>query len=485
MSLKIILSSSGLKNLVSDNYQSDDEFCFIFGDRKLPMKKIFAEFISPAVSRLHQADPTISFLSTTDLFQSPEKANSQFSKNIFNEKTISYLKQISAGYSIEITEDQIFNMQIISILLGNEELFYKINDIYSNNADVESIDNYLQQLQFFYYCSRPFNHHFNYANAIEYLSGHFYSIDKEKLKQLPRSILLSIISSPQLRIENEDSLLDFVQEIFDEKDKDDEDIGINEFYEQIDFLSLSEEKFHEFLEKFEINEITQTIWTKLCRCFYINYLASLCEKDEERYSKNETFESPYKNSEKPPETSEKGDDKNEFNFNGSNHFNGIIHHFLNEGENGLLEKVEVTSSSKFIGSPSNVILLDDKLKYFMSDDRPNNWIKYDFGQFKVRPSHYSIRTWDNGKRGGHLKNWCIEGSNTDSDDDWKLLDSRNDVTVLDNNNAESTFHIQENLDENECFRYIRLRQTGSNMSGNNYLILNALEFFGSIIPNHL
>ena len=331
MSLKIILSSSGLKNLVSDNYQSDDEFCFIFGDRKLPMKKIFAEFISPTVSRLHQADPTISFLSTTDLFQSPEKANSQFSKNIFNEKTISYLKQISAGYSIEITEDQIFNMQIISILLGNEELFYKINDIYSNNADVESIDNYLQQLQFFYYCSRPFNHNFNYANAIEYLSGHFYSIDKEKLKQLPRSILLSIISSPQLRIENEDSLLDFVQEIFDEKDKDDEDIGINEFYEQIDFLSLSEEKFHEFLEKFEINEITQTIWTKLCRCFYINYLASLCDKDEERYSKNETFESPDKNSEKPPETSEKGDDKNEFNFNGSNHFNGIIHHFLNEG----------------------------------------------------------------------------------------------------------------------------------------------------------
>ena len=53
-----LLSSAGLKNLVQNQNYGDD-FKFIFGEHEIQMKNIFAEFISPYVSQIHQSDPTI------------------------------------------------------------------------------------------------------------------------------------------------------------------------------------------------------------------------------------------------------------------------------------------------------------------------------------------------------------------------------------------------------------------------------------------
>ena len=55
----VIISSSGLKNVVLNKYREEDDFTFVFGEEKFRMKNIFAEFISPVVSHLHQTDPTI------------------------------------------------------------------------------------------------------------------------------------------------------------------------------------------------------------------------------------------------------------------------------------------------------------------------------------------------------------------------------------------------------------------------------------------
>ena len=52
------LSSAGLKNLVQNQSYGDD-FKFIFGEHEIKMKNLFAEFISPYVSQIHQSDPTI------------------------------------------------------------------------------------------------------------------------------------------------------------------------------------------------------------------------------------------------------------------------------------------------------------------------------------------------------------------------------------------------------------------------------------------
>lgn len=52
-------------------------------------------------------------------------------------------------------------------------------------------------------------------------------------------------------------------------------------------------------------------------------------------------------------------------------------------------------------------------------------------------------------------------------------------TSLKDFNKDSTFEFQQS----ETYSYIRLRQTGTNHYGNDYLVLSYLDFGGFIIPN--
>lgn len=72
----------------------------------------------------------------------------------------------------------------------------------------------------------------------------------------------------------------------------------------------------------------------------------------------------------------------------------------------------------------------------------------------------------------------IKGSNTDSSNDWTILDTRSNITSLDNPSAVQTFEIQI-IDE--FYRYLRIRQTGCDTAGSHFLTLSSLEYFGSII----
>ena len=53
------ISAEGLKNIVFNNSCGDDDFVFIIGKHEIRMKKIFADFISPRISQIHQVDPTV------------------------------------------------------------------------------------------------------------------------------------------------------------------------------------------------------------------------------------------------------------------------------------------------------------------------------------------------------------------------------------------------------------------------------------------
>lgn len=118
--------------------------------------------------------------------------------------------------------------------------------------------------------------------------------------------------------------------------------------------------------------------------------------------------------------------------------------------------------------------------HFWSLSHTNAWLKYDFKDRKVHPTFYSIRTYSAGIGNSHLRSWVIEGSNTNNDNDWKVLDSRNNMTCLNNTDAEVTLKITENLDENESFRFLRFHQTGQNYKNGFSLAISALEFFGSL-----
>ena len=100
---------------------------------------------------------------------------------------------------------------------------------------------------------------------------------------------------------------------------------------------------------------------------------------------------------------------------------------------------------------------------------------------KVHTTHYSIKTWGLPQGNSHMKNWVFECSKSDKDDDWKILDSRKDQKCLDKSSAENTFEIQNKLEDNEYYRYIRIRLTGVNSRHTFQMVINSLELFGTIM----
>lgn len=88
---------------------------------------------------------------------------------------------------------------------------------------------------------------FNDTQIIDFISSHFYMINQNKLLTLPKSIIYSIISNPKLIIESEDSLLDFINQVFtntnDANTEDDKFNNIFLFYENIEFSQLTDTTF--------------------------------------------------------------------------------------------------------------------------------------------------------------------------------------------------------------------------------------------------
>jgi hypothetical protein len=95
------------------------------------------------------------------------------------------------------------------------------------------------------------------------------------------------------------------------------------------------------------------------------------------------------------------------------------------------------------------------------------WVCWDFGQFRVRLTNYTIQS-------RYLKSWTLEWSQDAKT--WEPLDRRTDSLDFKGSNTVS-FAISGSL---TC-RFIRLIQTGPNHYGHNILRLHAFEVFGKLM----
>jgi hypothetical protein len=136
--------------------------------------------------------------------------------------------------------------------------------------------------------------------------------------------------------------------------------------------------------------------------------------------------------------------------------------------------VEITASSvdrSYYGlAPWNVADLRNQNLVFWSETEPDQWICFDFKTIRIRPTHYTIQTYD---RECHLKNWVIEGS--DDGVSWTEIDRRENNRDLKKEFAVKTFTVSRS----GSFPRIRLSQIGPNHYGNNELAFAAFELFGS------
>jgi hypothetical protein len=105
----------------------------------------------------------------------------------------------------------------------------------------------------------------------------------------------------------------------------------------------------------------------------------------------------------------------------------------------------------------------------------NNWICYDFKKRRIMPTHYTIRTKENGSFGHHLKSSLVE---TSADgESWREVARKEDKEHL---NRKWFICIFAVAGGGEC-RFIRLVKIGRNHAGNGQLLISAWEVFGSLV----
>ena len=157
--------------------------------------------------------------------------------------------------------------------------------------------------------------------------------------------------------------------------------------------------------------------------------------------------------------------------------NGIIAELTRQCGGNVHEKglVEVTASSVSSNSyqAKNAVELGTD-SFFQSNSEPTPWICYDFKRQRVTPTSYSIRT----VACCCPRSWALEVSN--DGEKWEAVDTRNNNEDL---NAEYVTHnFAISAPPRGSFRFIRLRQTGKNHNGNDYLAITSLEVFGTLSP---
>lgn len=103
-----------------------------------------------------------------------------------------------------------------------------------------------------------------------------------------------------------------------------------------------------------------------------------------------------------------------------------------------------------------------------------NWATFDLGAYALQPDFYTIMG-RAGYNANFLSNWILEGSNDNTH--WDTLDTR-------------TSDTQQGLGiwgtytptASQAYRYLRIRGTGVDSSGNLFLGIGEIEFYGQLQP---
>jgi hypothetical protein len=103
----------------------------------------------------------------------------------------------------------------------------------------------------------------------------------------------------------------------------------------------------------------------------------------------------------------------------------------------------------------------------------SQWMEVDFLSRLIKPRYYLIQG-RNDFNGHHPRNWKLQGSNNDST--WIDLDTQlNNATITQN-----TWFYGDVREVNQFYRYVRILQTGANSSGDTFLTLGQIEFYGDL-----
>ena len=259
----------------------------------------------------------------------------------------------------------------------------------------------------------------------------------------------SAIVKQRLKLESEDQLYGTIISLAGENGDE-----VLDLLRYVKLAFLSESKLDEFLDNI-FPDLVAYVWDSLCDCLrcFRGSKAKVSLRKAERYHENRhhlTF------------TRENGA------------FKGIVRHLRdtcggNPHEYGL---ISITASSTARNECHELVDYGWN-NYWFSKNEPNSYIQFDFKSIRVCLTHYSLKS--DGATGYHLLSWILEVSNDGST--WEAVDERN-TQDLNGIYMVKTYECGKRSDS--FVRFVRMRQTGNNSSGDNYFILSEIEFFGQL-----
>lgn len=453
------LSIDNIKNIPFQKYENN--FTFIVDGKKYKSNRLIADLLSPTIRNYHFSDQLINeFTIDTSYFKDITKIPNE--NNYFEE-----FLTLSSFSDKKIDQNCLKYFLQYFIILGNVNEVQRIKSYFLQNL---TIDNAIDQLLLFIETNTNEHKLFDFdqnqetiENIIQFIAKNFELIDKKKLKLLDIDVLEIILHHNSLKLQNEDSLLEFILSLY-KKDR-----LYFPLFECIIFSNVTKERFERFLDEFEFGDLNLPIWHSICECIKHSKFKKLNLNDDNRNNR-------YLDSIKT------------FNFEKENELDGILRYLTkitggNIHDNGT---IKINSNSILnddpICGPKNLVDYEND-NFYQSKDQNGSFIIFDFIEKSVNLDCYTIK---NGKslRHYYLKNWVIEGSNDENQ--WDEIDRHVDDSKLDADEIAVTFDVQK---KNAGFyRFIRLRETGQTWSqrGSHFSFwFPFIEFYGDLkFSNH-
>ena len=434
---ELILTSKGLSCV---NWGCGDaDFEFVVGDdKRCRVHSVLAEFLSPKVAGLRKCDPfyCVYMLKNSELFGTLE----------------SLCSSLRSGQTFKVEQSNFVALLRLSQELENSELLSSLLGMIKTES--LTLEEAIHLLRAGINLGTAFCDRF--GNLRDFIASHFYEIKKEVLDGLDLETAQLLLSSSSLKIEDEDSLYDFVRA------RSEDDLKFTSLFEFVYFEYLSVdriENFASFVSENLLESISSGIWIRICGRLIIE--TKLKNKNPRRST--------------PPGI--------EFPYNSSKPLEGVIAHLTRQYGGNVHDKgiVNVTASSVCNNDSSylqkHAVELGTGSRW-RSNDEPHAWLCYDFKERSVIPTSYSVTSIPEGSGGCHLMSWVIEVSKDGKENSWREIDRRDNNSDLNALCVTVNFKISQVPDES--FRFVRLKQTGPGHCGNNHADLSSLEIFGTL-----
>lgn len=429
MTNSLKLRTSSVLHLPFQSY--DQNFTFIVNDKEFQINQFLADLLSPKISHIHLVDPTLTEYSIT----TKASGNFQMILNLLNFE------------EHEFTEEEISFISEILENLETTEFDIKFSETRKNEKIEKTnlVNQFSRHLHFKRFYKTQLEKEISEIAQIFFIE--LNEEERNSFKKFGLEIIENIISHPLLHLETEDQLLHFINQLYLEDSKN------SYFYSFVLFSNVSISSMEVFLSIFNIEDFTNDGWNSLSKRL-------LCEINSDKQENLKRYKR-YKMV-----------TKKEILY-GNKDFKGLINFLKNESN--IDDEINISCSSIGGYNSKNLFVYENTDHYFFTENLPNSWISFEFKKYEIIPSNYTLRSYKNGSY--HPKTWVIEGSKDNVN--WSIIDKQKNCSFIRGDNLVHTFPIKN--ENNQSFKYLRIRQTESNWNGNNHLKFDAIEFYGKLI----